>query len=135
MTTLKFTKMHGAGNDFIFINALQAQVDITEDLLQRLCHRRFGIGADQLFLVLPPEGDADFRTEIYNSDSSKIEMCGNGIRCFAKYVVDNKLTEKIKVNVETMAGFTRGKRQCASDRGVVSAGGSSSIAGSVVNGG
>lgn len=105
---LSFTKMHGCGNDFIFINAMEKNSDLTEDQIRKLCDRRFGIGADQLFLVLPPEtNEADFKTDIFNADGGKVEMCGNGIRCFAKYVVDQKLTVKTSMTVETMAGLIK----------------------------
>ena len=86
---ISFTKMHGCGNDFII-----------------LCHRRFGIGADQL-LTVSPSSNADFKMEIYNADGSQVEMCGNGIRCFAKYVVTRGLTKKKALNVETLAGIMR----------------------------
>src|SRR5690348_9111908 len=101
---VKFTKMHGAGNDFIFINGMKDKIPLSASVLQKICHRRFGIGCDQLFVILPAKNGNDFRTEIYNQDGSQIEMCGNGIRCFVKYVRDNGLTNKTKIAVETLAG-------------------------------
>lgn len=97
--------MHGAGNDFIFINALSQELppDLS-DFSHKLCHRRFGIGADQVLLVYPSQ-QADFRMDIYNADGGQVEMCGNGIRCFAKYVWDEKLTTKSKIKIETLGGM------------------------------
>jgi diaminopimelate epimerase len=106
MTELRFTKMHGCGNDFIFIDCLNGEKADLEKLARRLCDRRFGIGADQL-LTVHPSTRADFRMEIYNSDGGQVEMCGNGIRCFAKYVHDRGLTNKEELEVETLAGIIR----------------------------
>ena len=103
---LEFTKMHGAGNDFVFLNCLKTNVDNLADVAKRLCDRRFGIGADQLLTVHPSEF-ADFKMEIYNADGSQVEMCGNGIRCFAKYVFDHGITQKRELEVETLAGIIR----------------------------
>ena len=114
---LRFTKMHGLGNDFILIDCrnnefsgldgrgLINQARLSE-LSRRLCHRRFGIGADQV-LLLYPSASADFRMVIFNSDGSEVEMCGNGIRCFAKYIWDRGLSEKEVLEVETAAGIIR----------------------------
>ncbi len=98
--------MHGAGNDFIFLNNLDGNIKLTEDQIRHLCHRRFGIGCDQLLLVAS-SSIADFRMDIYNSDGGMVEMCGNGIRCFAKYVLDLGLTQKEALTVETMAGIIK----------------------------
>ena len=103
---LEFTKMHGAGNDFVFIDCLKQNVRNLGALAKRLCDRRFGIGADQL-LTIQPSKVADFKMEIYNADGSQVEMCGNGIRCFAKYVYDHGLTTKRALEVETLAGIIR----------------------------
>jgi len=103
---IKFTKMHGLGNDFILIDCLSKPLGNSSfffSLAKKLCHRHFGIGADGLILVLSSE-KADFRMRIYNSDGTKAQMCGNGIRCFAKYVYENKLIIKNKFTVETLAG-------------------------------
>lgn len=108
---LRFTKMHGLGNDFILIDCLRPEgagiepVDLPT-VARRLCHRRFGIGADQL-LLLSPSGVADFRMGIFNADGSEVEMCGNGIRCVAKYIWDRGLTNKKVIGVETLAGIIR----------------------------
>jgi len=110
---LRFTKMHGLGNDFILIDCrdnelsrgLINQARLSE-LSKRLCHRRFGIGADQV-LLLYPSAIADFRMVIFNADGSEVEMCGNGIRCFAKYIWDRGLSEKKVLEVETAAGIIR----------------------------
>jgi diaminopimelate epimerase len=80
---IRFTKMHGCGNDFVFLDCLKTNIDNLEAIVKQLCDRRFGIGADQL-LTIHPSKVADFKMEIYNADGSQVEMCGNGIRCFAK---------------------------------------------------
>lgn len=102
---LKFTKMHGAGNDFIVIDAIHQEVDFTRDQWARLADRRFGIGADQILVVQKPEsGDVDFRYRIYNSDGGEVEQCGNGSRAFVKFVVAKGLTDKRAIRVQTMKG-------------------------------
>jgi diaminopimelate epimerase len=110
---LHFTKMHGLGNDFILINCLQQTCPSgVEDLLafsKRLCDRRFGIGADQI-LLLDRSGKADFRMRIFNADGSEVEMCGNGIRCLARYIWDQKLSEKVVLDIETLAGIIKPAR-------------------------
>lgn len=104
---IKFTKMHGLGNDFIVIDAM-AQKDLPQ--LAAFCKeysdRRFGIGFDQA-LILYPSAKADFRMEIFNADGSQVEMCGNGIRCFAKYIWDRGLSDKEALAVETLAGIIK----------------------------
>ena len=90
---LRFTKMHGAGNDYVVLDGIREPLPPIPPLAAQLCDRHLGIGADQL-LVARPSRTADFRMEIYNADGSQVEMCGNGIRCFAKYVYDHGLTEK-----------------------------------------
>jgi diaminopimelate epimerase len=108
--TLAFTKMHGLGNDFIVIDcrnhASGARNEKLGDLSKRLCHRRFGIGADQVLLLYNSER-ADFGMRIFNADGSEVEMCGNGIRCFAKYIWDRGLSDKDVLDVETAAGVIR----------------------------
>ena len=101
-----FTKMHGCGNDFIFIDCLKHDIPDLGAIAGRLCDRRFGIGADQL-LTVHPSKIADFKMEIYNADGSQVEMCGNGIRCFAKYVYEHDLTRNKELEVETLAGIIR----------------------------
>src|SRR5918999_3418862 len=103
---LEFTKMHGAGNDFVFVDCLKQNLRDLRSVAKRLCDRRFGIGADQL-LTVHPSKLADFKMEIYNADGSQVEMCGNGIRCFAKYVYEHGLTQKKELEVETLAGISR----------------------------
>ncbi len=103
--TLKFTKMHGAGNDFIVIDAINQSVNLTSDLCKQLADRRFGIGADQILLVEKSHTKGvDFRYRIFNSDGSEVEQCGNGARAFVKFVVDKGLTDQRQIKVETMAG-------------------------------
>ena len=104
MREIPFVKMHGLGNDFIFLDCLEKKYGDLGRVAQRLCQRRFGVGADQL-LTVQPSRVADFKMEIYNADGSQVEMCGNGIRCFAKYVASRGLTEKKKIEVETLAGI------------------------------
>jgi len=106
MTELHFTKMHGCGNDFVFIDCLNGEKRDQGKLAKKLCNRRFGIGADQL-LTVHTSKIADFKMEIYNADGGQVEMCGNGIRCFAKYVRDHGLTQKNELQVETLAGIIR----------------------------
>ena len=105
---IPFTKMHGAGNDFVFLDCLKHDYGNLEALAKKLCDRRFGIGADQL-LTVQPSKVADFKMAIYNADGSQVEMCGNGIRCFAKYVYDHGITQKQELEVETLAGIIRPK--------------------------
>jgi diaminopimelate epimerase len=106
MSELHFTKMHGCGNDFLFIVCVNCEKRDLEGLAKKLCDRRFGVGADQL-LTIHPSKIADFKMEIYNADGGQVEMCGNGIRCFAKYVNTHGLTQKKELAVETMAGIVR----------------------------
>lgn len=101
-----FTKWQGCGNDFILIDARMEGIANHRDLAVRLCDRHYGIGADGLILVLP-SGKADFRMRIFNADGSEAEMCGNGIRCFARLVYDRGFTNKTVFTVETEAGVLR----------------------------
>ena len=103
---IDFVKMHGLGNDFILIDCLNKSLgdsSFVSYLAKKLCDRNFGIGADGLILILPST-KADLRMRIFNYDGSEAQMCGNGIRCFAKYAHENKLISKIKFTVETLAG-------------------------------
>ncbi len=106
MAEIHFAKMHGCGNDFIFIDCLNGEKGDLGKFAKKLCDRRFGIGADQL-LTVHPSKIADFKMEIYNADGGQVEMCGNGIRCFARYVHDHGLTNKKELAVETLAGIIR----------------------------
>ncbi len=100
---INFTKMHGLGNDFIFIDGRKLKIPNFKKVAKSLCNRRFGIGADQI-LILGNSRKADFRMEIYNADGGEVEMCGNGLRCLTKYVMDHKLSKKAEMRVETRAG-------------------------------
>jgi diaminopimelate epimerase len=102
---LKFTKMHGAGNDFVVIDAINQSIDFTPAQWQRLADRRFGIGADQMLVVERPRAEGvDFRYRIYNSDGGEVEQCGNGARAFVRFVTEKGLTGKRAIRVETMCG-------------------------------
>jgi len=105
---LNFTKMHGLGNDFVVIDAINQDVDMTEALARRLADRRFGIGCDQILLVERPQlPDTDFHYRIFNADGSEVEQCGNGARCFARFVRDQGLTDKDEIPVGTAKGPIR----------------------------
>ena len=102
---LHFTKMHGAGNDFIVIDAINQDINFTPAQWQRLADRRFGIGADQILVVEKPRlPGCDFRYRIYNNDGGEVEQCGNGARAFVKFVSEKGLSDKASIRVETMAG-------------------------------
>jgi len=103
---IAFTKMQGLGNDFILIDCRQVKPDNLSDLSRRLCHRRFGIGADQILLLFD-SACADFMMKIFNADGSEVEMCGNGIRCLAKYIWDRNLSDKKTLHIETLAGIIK----------------------------
>jgi diaminopimelate epimerase len=103
---IPFTKMHGLGNDFIVIDAREIPPDDLPGLSARMCNRRFGIGADQI-LLLEKSAVADFRMRIFNADGSEVEMCGNGVRCLAKYVWDRGISSKDILDIETLAGIIR----------------------------
>jgi diaminopimelate epimerase len=103
---IKFTKMHGAGNDFIVIDAVNQQVELGPEQWARLADRRFGIGADQILIVERPSSpDCDFRYRIFNNDGGEVEQCGNGSRAFVRFVSDKGLTDKRSIRVQTMAGI------------------------------
>lgn len=104
MKKLTFTKMQGTGNDFVLLDALRQSVRVTPGMARTLCDRRFGIGADQV-LVLAKSTVADFKMLIYNADGSQVEMCGNGIRCLARYAYERGHTKKHEMTVETLAGI------------------------------
>ncbi len=101
---MHFTKMHGLGNDYVYVNCFVEYVREPGELARLVSRRHFGIGADGLILICPSE-KADFRMEIYNADGSRAEMCGNGIRCLAKYVYEHGMTEKKELQIETPAGI------------------------------
>ncbi len=100
---MKFTKMHGLGNDYVYVNGFQEQLDCPSEIAKFVSDRHKGIGSDGLILINPSEV-ADFEMEMYNADGSRGEMCGNGIRCVGKFVYDKGLTDKTLITVETLGG-------------------------------
>lgn len=102
--TIAFTKWHGCGNDFILVDGIRERVTDLSGLAKKICDRHYGVGADGLILILPSE-KADFRMRIFNVDGSEAEMCGNGIRCFARAVYEYGHTDKTTFSVETGAGI------------------------------
>ena len=106
MIKLKFTKMHGAGNDFVVIDGVRQDVYLKPEQLRLLADRHFGIGCDQILLVKKSNNEeADFRYLIFNADGGEVEQCGNGARCFVRFVHDHKLTSKREIVVETKSGL------------------------------
>lgn len=101
---MKFTKMHGCGNDYVYVNLFEENIEDAPALSIKVSDRHFGIGSDGL-ITIGASDVADFRMRIYNADGSEAEMCGNGIRCVAKYVYDHKLTDKTEISVESGAGI------------------------------
>lgn len=102
---LKFTKMHGAGNDFVVIDAINQHIDFGPEEWRRLADRRFGVGADQILVVERASSPGvDFRYRIFNNDGGEVEQCGNGSRAFVRFVVDKELTRERSIRVETMSG-------------------------------
>lgn len=105
---LQFTKMHGIGNDFVVIDAISRHVSLTAQQIRKIADRHFGVGCDQLLLVEKPSGKfahADFRYRIFNADGGEVEQCGNGARCFVKFVHEKGLSGKRKIDVETARGI------------------------------
>ncbi len=101
---MKFTKMHGIGNDYVYVDCFQETVPNPQEAAKFISDRHFGVGSDGLVLIRPSE-TADFEMAMYNADGSRGEMCGNAIRCVAKYVYENHLTDKTHISVETLAGI------------------------------
>lgn len=101
--------MHGLGNDFILIDCRHRKFDNLHELSKTLCHRRFGVGADQMLLLFDSQ-NADFMLRIFNADGDEVEMCGNGIRCLAKYIWDRNLSDKEILSIETLGGIIRPER-------------------------
>lgn len=101
---IKFTKMQGAGNDFMVIDGITQSISLSADTINKLAHRQFGIGFDQLLLV-ESSTVADFKYRIFNADGSEVSQCGNGARCFVRFVVDQGLTTKSEISVETASGI------------------------------
>ena len=103
---MNFTKMHGLGNDYVYVNCFREKVENTAELAKKISDRHFGIGSDGLILI-KPSARADFAMEIYNADGSEAKMCGNGIRCLGKYVYEYGLTKKTNLTVETRSGIRK----------------------------
>jgi len=120
---LQFTKMHGAGNDFVVIDLISQRARLRPEDVRKLADRHFGIGCDQVLLVEPPGNpEVDFRYRIFNADGNEVEQCGNGARCFARFVREKKLTNKRVITVETAAGLielrVRNRQDVEVDMGV-----------------
>lgn len=103
---MKFTKMQGLGNDYVYVDAIHQEIKDESDLAQFVSNRHFGIGSDGLILICQSER-ADFKMRMFNADGSEAEMCGNGIRCVGKFVYDKGLTSKTTITIETLAGIKR----------------------------
>ena len=107
---LRFAKMHGQGNDFVVLDGVRQRVELDPATVRRIADRHFGVGCDQLLVVEKPRDAAnDFRYRIYNADGGEVEQCGNGARCFARFVLDEGLTDKREIAVETASGVIRPK--------------------------
>ena len=108
---LKFTKMHGAGNDFVVLDGVRQKIVLEPAQWRALADRHFGVGADQMLLVEPADGpDVDFVYRIFNADGDEVEQCGNGARCFVRFVVDQGLSSRRSIRVRTRAGVIETKR-------------------------
>ena len=106
MAKLRFTKMHGLGNDFVVLDGIGQHVDLTAAQYRRLADRRLGVGCDQVLVVERAQSpDVDFRYRIFNADGGEVEQCGNGARCFVTFVRDHGYTQKTKIRVETAGGI------------------------------
>ncbi len=101
---LKFTKMQGLGNDFVVVDGISQAVTLNQQQIRLIADRHFGIGCDQILLVEKATGQADFRYRIFNADGGEVEQCGNGARCFVRYVHDHGLTQKNEIRIETLSG-------------------------------
>ena len=101
---MKFTKMHGCGNDYVYVDCTNEMIENPSEVSKYVSDRHFGIGSDGLILICSSE-TADFRMAMYNADGSEGAMCGNGIRCVAKYVYDKGLTDKKNISIETKSGI------------------------------
>ena len=120
---LKFTKMHGAGNDFVVIDLISQRYKLRPRDVRLLADRHFGVGCDQVLVVEAPSNpEVDFSYRIYNADGNEVEQCGNGARCFARFVLEKKLTNKRVISVETAAGIielrVRNRQEVEVDMGV-----------------
>ena len=103
--SLRFTKMQGLGNDFVVLDGVRQRVDLDPSAVRAIADRRFGVGCDQVLVVEPARGDADFRYRIFNADGGEVEQCGNGARCFVVFVREHGLTDKREIRVETAGGL------------------------------
>lgn len=101
---MKFTKMQGCGNDYVYVDCTEVLIEDISETARKVSDRHFGIGSDGLILIRPSD-KADFMMDMYNQDGSRAQMCGNGIRCVAKYVYDNGLTNKKNIRIETLSGI------------------------------
>lgn len=101
---MKFTKMHGIGNDYVYVNCFEETIDNPEEVSIKISDRHFGIGSDGLVMIMPSD-KADFRMRMFNADGSEGNMCGNATRCIGKYVYDNHLTDKTEITLETRSGI------------------------------
>lgn len=101
---MKFTKMHGCGNDYVYVNGFEEKIEDPASVAIKVSDRHFGIGSDGLIMICPSKM-ADFRMAMYNADGSEGKMCGNGVRCIAKYVYDKGLTDKTQISIETLGGI------------------------------
>lgn len=104
---IEFTKLHGLGNDYLFIDATRYPIVAPDELSRKMSHRHLGVGADGIILILPGKNGADFTMRIFNADGSEAETCGNGIRCFAKYVYERGMTDRAEFVIQTGAGPNR----------------------------
>jgi diaminopimelate epimerase len=103
---IRFTKMHGLGNDFVVIDATRQSVSLSPEQVRQIADRHFGVGCDQILIVEPAtRADVDFRYRIFNADGGEVEQCGNGARCFVRFVHDHRLTQKSEIRVETCSGI------------------------------
>jgi diaminopimelate epimerase len=105
MKRLRFSQMEGLGNDFVVVDATRTPFALAPDEIRRLADRRFGVGCDQVLVVVAARGDADFGYRIFNADGGEVEQCGNGARCFVVYVREHGLTDKREIRVETLGGL------------------------------
>ncbi len=105
MQIISFSKMHGLGNDFVVIDAINQDINLNAEQIRFIANRHFGVGCDQLLLVEKPTINADFRYRIFNADGGEVEQCGNGARCFARFVHDQGLSDKNEIAVETNTGI------------------------------
>jgi len=107
--------MHGLGNDFVVLDGINQSIDLNRQQLRFLADRHFGIGCDQILLIEKSAGQADFRYRIFNSDGGEVEQCGNGARCFVRYVHDHGLTQKNEIRIETLSGVISPKLEISGD--------------------